>query len=366
MGIVKLRNRSGSIRYQVKVRDSQGRWFPTPSFISLAEAKAEELRLINKKKKSRVITSDDARTTTVADYWEVWSVENRQEVSDGWKMSQNQMFRDYIKPVIGTLTMLEVGKPEIGKVLNRAKEKGTGEQTRKHIYSLLRRMFGDAVEYYEMLDQNPVQARWHRPRVPLQRRNFLPPEQALRLLEACKGTYLGPPTWIMMLSALRISEVQALTWERVRLDAGQILISAAFNKKTKLIQDFPKQQDWAYSPIPALLKSYLMELPNREPKAFVAPGPDGESMLSYDTYIKALAQLCLRAKVPVITPHELRHSATELWVKNGATVEDIRRLLNHSNVSATMRYIHRTDDRLMELGKDLGKPGVTLRSENGA
>ena len=52
----------------------------------------------------------------------------------------------------------------------------------------------------------------------------------------------------------------------------------------------------------------------------------------------------------MVTPHNLRHSATEICVRfGGANMEDIRRLLHHKSVETTKRYMHRTDQRTKEI-----------------
>jgi site-specific recombinase XerD len=55
-----------------------------------------------------------------------------------------------------------------------------------------------------------------------------------------------------------------------------------------------------------------------------------------------------------VTPHELRHSCTELYVQAGASAEDLRRLLNHKSLAATIRYMHRTDERLQRIASQVG------------
>ena len=64
--------------------------------------------------------------------------------------------------------------------------------------------------------------------------------------------------------------------------------------------------------------------------------------------------MCFEAGVEKISPHELRHSCTEIWFQHGATLEDVRRLLGHKNVETTQRYVHKTDDRLIKLAKGIG------------
>ena len=62
------------------------------------------------------------------------------------------------------------------------------------------------------------------------------------------------------------------------------------------------------------------------------------------------------AQIPKVSPHELRHTCTEIWIQMGASIEDIRRLLNHKSAETTQRYIHRTDDRLMTLANSIEEP----------
>lgn len=79
---------------------------------------------------------------------------------------------------------------------------------------------------------------------------------------------------------------------------------------------------------------------------FVVTGKNG-GMLNYRVLLYGLKKLCVETGVHEITPHELRHAATELYIHfGGSNLEDIRRLLNHKTSACTMGYIHRTDDKL--------------------
>jgi integrase len=150
---------------------------------------------------------------------------------------------------------------------------------------------------------------------------------------------------------------QALWWKAIDFEGSQILIRATFNKKLRVLQDQPKQGDWGRAPMPAPLIEFLAERSKgRGPEDFVAPNING-GMLSYESFVtRVLPGFCKRAGVKRITPHELRHSCTELYVQEGASAEDLRRLLNHKSLSATIRYMHRTDERLLGISSRISEP----------
>jgi integrase len=113
-----------------------------------------------------------------------------------------------------------------------------------------------------------------------------------------------------------------------------------------------------------VLKDYLWEKWKRanDPEQFVVQARRG-GMLSYNTYLHLLERLCDEAEVPRITPHELRHSATEIWIEAGASEEDLRRLLNHKSGATTQRYIHRSGTRLSDIGNLVKRPNRSGTSD---
>lgn len=97
--------------------------------------------------------------------------------------------------------------------------------------------------------------------------------------------------------------------------------------------------------------SFLLEkAKNAAPDDFVITGVRG-TMLSYGTLLRQTKRLCRESGIPEVSPHELRHSCSELWMRVGATSEDVSRLLNQSGGAVVRRYIHPTADRLHRLGE---------------
>ena len=64
-----------------------------------------------------------------------------------------------------------------------------------------------------------------------------------------------------------------------------------------------------------------------------------------DTYRRAVERACEAARVPVFTPHRLRHlAATRTWEALGVDVA--RALLGHSLAAVTEIYSHEVDRQL--------------------
>lgn len=87
----------------------------------------------------------------------------------------------------------------------------------------------------------------------------------------------------------------------------------------------------------------------------VCPGRDG-GFHWRGSFGSALTKACRELELPRVTAHELRQSCTELYLEAGASAEDIRRLLNQSSLTATARYIHRTEERLNKISGGVRKP----------
>jgi len=354
MAIIRRTNKNNEARYLLRLRDSQGRWFPARTFKRRVDAEAYERQLYFKRDKGGLASSTIERNIMFDQYVIKWMQEGRRNVSDGWKYSQDQMIRDYILPHIGKLKLIEIRTQDIARVLDRMDSLGRSPQTINHVYNIFHKMFADAVETYGYPERNPVQKklRW---KVSRRERNFLRPEESKRLLEQARDTWVGPAIWIPLLSGLRPGEVQALTCSSVDLANGQILIRSTYNRKTRQLQAHPKQEDWGRAPMPTLLVEYLTPIVEKSlPTAFVCRSKQG-GMLCYESFCEILRELCRKAGVTEVTPHELRHSCTELYFDHGASMEDIRRLLNHASASATKHYIHRTDDRLNKIALNVGR-----------
>ncbi|MCC7442159.1 MAG: site-specific integrase [Bdellovibrionales bacterium] len=355
MAIIERKTDAGRTKYLVRVRDPFGRWFPSKTFDRKIEAEQYERSLLIQRDRGGLAPTQEFREMTFAEYWAKWSNECRGRVSEGWRRTQDMVTRKHLLPMLGHRRFKELRSVDIGQLMAALERKGQSPQSALHLYNILHKMFEDAVEFYEILDRNPVRRRF-RPKVRRIERDFLSPAESWKLLESVRHHRLGGAIWIGLLAGLRPGETQALRWSAVDFERSQILIRASFNKKLRVIQDQPKQGDWGRAPMPPVLAAFLQEhARGKRPEDFVVPNVNG-GMMIYESFVtQILPRLCREAGVKEVTPHELRHSCTELYVQQGASAEDLRRLLNHKSLSATVRYMHRTDERLAGIAGRVGR-----------
>jgi integrase/recombinase XerC len=80
--------------------------------------------------------------------------------------------------------------------------------------------------------------------------------------------------------------------------------------------------------------------------SLVFPGRDG-APISNQAFNARIKRACLRAGVPVISAHPLRHTAATLLLNERATnLRDVQALLGHKNLATTARYTHVDHKRL--------------------
>jgi len=226
-------------------------------------------------------------------------------------------------------------------------------------------MYEDAMDLQPpLVAENTVKKKF-KPDVTLEERAHHTPEDAVKLLKYSKSDYYGIAVWLAWLVGLRTEAIMASRIDRVDFLKKELLIDQCYKRKTKKIDPLPKSKKPQRIPIPEVLVDYLRSVTmGRSADSFVIEGKRNK-MVSYNTLLRNFKRLCAEAEVLVITPHEGRHSTSELWCDNGANLEDIRRLLGQTKSDTTQRYMHRSDNRLKKIAKGVAKDLLTKDSKGG-
>ncbi len=338
MAITKRRSKKG-IRYQVKLRGDDGKWV-SETFGTLKEAKLYENNQISKKLKGQTLNGD-AHKVSLNDFFTMWMASSCQ-ASFGWKKKQKQMFRDYIAPEIGSLKITRVKAAHISKILQNMQELGRGEQTRRHVYNLLHKIFDDCIQDYEYISYNPVKRKLI-PKLHKKEQEHLDYEEVVFFLKYVRSLDFGLAIWIQLLAGLRACEICYLRWSKhIDFKNSEIKIRGTYRRSEKRFVNFPKGKDWHSVKIPHELLLFLKEAKLRSKSDWVVTSlTNTQNPMSYNSYLKVLKRHTKNAEInPNIATHNLRHSTHSIYMSNGATEEDMQLILGHKCVTTTRRYIH--------------------------
>ncbi len=145
-------------------------------------------------------------------------------------------------------------------------------------------------------------------------------------------------------TGLRMKELVNLRTEEVDLDARRISLVGK-GRKPRVI------------PIPHLLadvlREYLNELRPRLPEsAYLFANPKGNRSLRGRYGPRALHNLVVEAGTSAGVagrhfPHRWRHSYATSLVRRGEDIHVVQRLMGHSNIATTTRYLHLSDADLL-------------------
>jgi len=93
--------------------------------------------------------------------------------------------------------------------------------------------------------------------------------------------------------------------------------------------------------VPILNKEFMREL-----MAYAAKRKDKLFPEPYSHYWLMMRRLCLKAGVPMVSPHTLRHSAAVDLINRGLPLGGVQRLLGHKRESTTLIYGQLTESDL--------------------
>jgi integrase len=195
-----------------------------------------------------------------------------------------------------------------------------------HLFEVARREWG-----YESLT-NPVKA-LRKPKLPKGRTRRLNEGEEAALLTACSA---GPP-WLTPLvvlaieTAMRRSELVALTWDNVNLQSCTALLPITKNGESRVI------------PLSKRATAVLRSLPVVHGHRVFNVGADRV------TYVFLVA--CRNAGIAGLRLHDLRHEATSRLFEKHLTLPEVASITGHKTWQMLRRYTHlRVEALVAKLG----------------
>ncbi|HTI14507.1 MAG TPA: site-specific integrase, partial [Dictyobacter sp.] len=233
-------------------------------------------------------------------------------------------------------------------------EEGYSAQTVKHIHRLLHRALNDAVRW-DLVTKN-VCDRVDAPRVAKREMKAFTPQEAQSFLKAAQGDPLETLYILALTTGMRRGELLALKWEDINFkqEMLQVRRTIAHIPHQGFITAEPKTVKSRRSiTLTTLAIEALKQHRAQQNEQRLKAGPawidqdwifckkDGTPIEPSTLLRRSFYPLLLKAEVPKIRFHDLRHSTASLLLSQGVHPKIVQELLGHSQISMTLdTYSH--------------------------
>lgn len=197
-------------------------------------------------------------------------------------------------------------------------------------------------------------------------------DQARTFLQAAAQSDL-PEFWhFLFMTGTRLAEASGLRWQDLDLTEGTARISGQLLRQGGELRYVPgtKTNRSRDLQLPKSLVDMLKDLRsktllqgNQDPEGLVFLNPYGRR-LDPKFVRDRLHELCLRAEVPLISPHKARHTAATLALGATGDLHAVQKMLGHAQIALTANlYGHGTAEAQRRVANALGT--ILVRTMNG-
>jgi len=254
--------------------------------------------------------------------------------------------RRHVLPALGGIQLSKLTVQHVQKFYSQTLQKGLSPQSVRLLHAMLHKAFDYAVRV-DLLPRN-VCDNVSLPRIEKRETRALSLEQALRLIETVRGHRMEALFVLALVTGMRRGEIIGLKWSDVNLAEGVIAIQRSLVElKGGIIESKPKSTRGYRSIIlPPFALEALKKHRERQERmrkaALKWQENDYVFATSHGTPIAAanlrtaFKALLVKAELPDIRFHDLRHSVATLLLEIGTHPKIVQELLGHENIGMTM------------------------------
>ncbi len=361
--------RGRGLRYRVAVTDAQGR--TTSEHFGTKKEALERQSQIAARLSTGGFASRSAGRVPFGEVAEMWldakAVRLKDRTLEGYRsLLDTHVLPRWAETAVGdvdwNLTQKWVAELSVSQPKNR--RTGTLSASRvRQAHQVFKSVLGHAVRL-QMLSVNPaVDIDLPRRRVPARR--YLTHEQVGHLASECGE--LDLLVLVLAYCGLRYGEATALRRENIDFERGRIDVVAAVERANGEYRiGTTKTHATRSVPVPQQILEGLREKASAFPATrLLFPGESG--FLKNYEFRRVFDPAAVRAGVPGIVPHELRHTCASLAIRTKASVKTVQRMLGHKTATMTLDlYGHLYPDELDEVAAAMGADCVyPLRTDRG-
>lgn len=311
-------------------------------------AKRLRVRLVERDRGRAVAPSRE----TLREHLESWLAAERHNVRHATFQSYESVTRTQLVPRLGKIAVSRLRPQHVQAMLSDMLAEHKSPKTVRNVHGVLHAALERAVELDLIADNPASEPRVKLPKRPRREMQTLSAEHVRMVLAAARDDDLSA-LWVLMLTTgARQGELLALRWRDLDLDGGRMSIVANSVRLTRRSRELlaitsaepqrgePKSdRSRRVVELPQLAVDALREHRRRakvvELNGRVFNRPDGRTLAVPTLYARWHA-LLRRAGVPLVRPHDSRHTVATLLLEQGENPKIVQELLGHATVAITL------------------------------
>lgn len=264
-----------------------------------------------------------------------------------WKLQEDRLAK--VEKLWENISLGDIKKDHLMKLDEYLKGLDRSKATINHYFTLIKSLFNYAIKKKKYSGENPINE--ITPYTVEEKRREYNPEELERILkaaeqiekEAKKNAYIQKYVkriiLLLLYTGMRTGEVLNLKWENVKDDKIVLKRTETKQKKEKII------------PITKGIRAVLESLRDKRRKdGFVIPLRTGERDRKKTWTTDAIKKLREHSGVQDFIFHNIRHTASTIMVSEamgkGVGLADIMKVLGHSQIETTLKYVHSDFSRM--------------------
>lgn len=300
-----------------------------------------------------LVTARRGRGPTVASYAERWLTVHEVRLRESTSIRYRELITRHVVPVLGRVPLARLEIAHVNDLVATKLKEGLAPRTVHHVRAVLRTMLNAALR--EGYVQRNAAALADPPAVPHAERTAVTAELARELLRAAQEDRDGSLWTVALTTGSRVGELLALRWGDWDEAAGTLRItrSARRIRGDVIFTDTKTPRSRRTLALPPVAVDALARQRSAQAADHLRAGaawggeagliftrPDGRSR-DPTTATPRLKAACVRAGLPALGFHDLRHGLASLLSAAGVPPTDVQTQLGHSTVLTTLGiYTH--------------------------
>lgn len=263
----------------------------------------------------------------------------------------NGIIRVQLLPYFGNAIISTIKPLDVQSFFNSISNKSPLESMRK--YKAVLNLIFKFAENNGLCAKNPCSNIKLKSNVPKKEKLVYTPEQAeqaLKFARSCENARTGIAIELMLGYGLRKGEVLGLHTDNIDFDNNTINIVQAVGEAKKDIDEvrrtllLPPKNETSRRTIP--ISKDLIERIRSLGSGYIVQDKNGNyknpGNWTQRDYKQFMQQLNAETRLPVLSPHELRHTRATIWVNEGKNLFAVAAILGHSDLKMLQeRYAHK-------------------------